>query len=245
MEFETWEPLYRRILDDFGYERVCDEQARDSLAELYRSLAGANGDGGVERVVASLDFTGKTVAIAGGAPTLGDELDNVAQASAIVAASDAASVLREAGYEIDCMVTDLDKAPETARKLTAEGTPVAVHAHGDNLPAIESHVPTFEPDAVIPTTQARPVGPVRNFGGFTDGDRAAFLADERGADRLLFPGWDLDDERVTAEKRRKLTWAGRLLRVLERRREERFGVLDGRRGALDRWRETLGSEDSG
>jgi len=34
-------------------------------------------------------------------------------------------------------------------------------------------------------------------------------------------------------KARKLDWAARLLRWLERRRDERFGVLDGRRADLD------------
>lgn len=231
MEFDTWEPVYRRILDDFGYDRAGDERARDVLAGLYRDLAGA--DETVERTLAGLDFEGRTVAIAGGAPTLDEELETVERASVVVAASNAAGVLREAGYEIDCVVTDLDGVPGTARELAAEGVPVAVHAHGDNVPAIESYVPTFDAGAVIPTTQARPAGPVRNFGGFTDGDRAAFLADELGAGRLLFPGWNFDDERVTPAKRRKLSWAARLLGWLERRRGEQFGVLDGRRDELE------------
>jgi len=34
-------------------------------------------------------------------------------------------------------------------------------------------------------------------------------------------------------KARKLDWAARLLRWLERRRNERFGILDGRRPELD------------
>jgi uncharacterized Rossmann fold enzyme len=74
---------------------------------------------------------------------------------------------------------------------------------------------------------------VYNVGGFTDGDRAAFLADHCGADRLTFLGWDFDDPEVGPMKRRKLAWAERLLYWLERRRGERFGVLDGRRDAID------------
>jgi hypothetical protein len=38
---------------------------------------------------------------------------------------------------------------------------------------------------------------------------------------------------VGAEKHRKLVWAERLLHWLERRRGERFSVLDGRRGEID------------
>ncbi|MFC4551511.1 hypothetical protein ACFO3H_14425, partial [Halorussus sp. GCM10023401] len=133
----------------------------------------------------------------------------------------------------DCMVTDLDKNPGTARELTREGTPVAAHAHGDNVAAVREWIPRFDLEHMLPTTQAEPVARVRNFGGFTDGDRAAFLADHFGADELVFVGWDFDDPSVDAMKAKKLRWAERLLRWLEVRRGERFPVLDGRRESLD------------
>ncbi|ERH09336.1 MAG: putative Rossmann fold enzyme [halophilic archaeon J07HX64] len=161
-----------------------------------------------------------------------EDLALAREADAVVAASDAATRLREHGVRVDCMVTDIDKRPETARELTEAGTPVAVHAHGDNVETLRSVVPGLEGGAVMPTTQARPVDGVYNFGGFTDGDRAAFLADTLGAGRLVFPGWNIDDTTVDAEKRRKLGWAEQLLYWLERRRDERFGVLDGRRESV-------------
>jgi uncharacterized Rossmann fold enzyme len=225
MNFDEWEPVYEAILADFGYERGADEQARDLLVEL---LSGAD-VGGLDR----LDVTGKTVAVAGAADTLEDEFEPVRGADVVFGASNAASRLRKAGLSVDCMVTDIDKRPDTAQALTAEGTPVAVHAHGDNIPALRDVVPELDPRSLVPTTQAQPAGPVRNVGGFTDGDRAAFLADALGAERLVFPGWAFDDATVGAEKQRKLTWAARLLHWLERRRDERFAVLDGRRTDLD------------
>jgi uncharacterized Rossmann fold enzyme len=224
MNFESWEPVYEAILSDFGYERTADERARDLLVDL---LSGSD-----VRGVEHLDIAG-TVAIAGAADTLEDDLDIADGADVVFGASDAASRLREAGITVDCMVTDLDKRPDTAREFAAQGTPVAVHAHGDNAPALREFVPELDPATLVPTTQARPAGPVRNFGGFTDGDRAAFLADALGADSLVFPGWEFDDTTVTPEKRHKLAWAARLLFRLERRRDERFAVLDGRRADLD------------
>ena len=225
MEFETWEPVYEAILADFGYDRTTDERARDLLAELLTppcydiaALSGADG----------------TVAIAGGAERLtdSDDLERARDADVVFAASDAATRLRARGVTVDCMVTDLDGEPDTARELAAQGTPVAVHAHGDNIPALRDLVPDLPAEAVIPTTQARPTGRVHNVGGFTDGDRAAFLADSLGAGTLAFPGWAFDDPGVDAEKRQKLRWAERLLYWLERRRDERFAVLDGRRDSL-------------
>jgi len=224
MNFETWEPVYERILTDFGYSRAGDEQARDLLADVLTEPLFD---------LSTLDWSGQTVAVAGGADSLGDELDRARAADIVVAASVAADTLLEENIPVDCMVTDLDKTPETARKLAEDGTPVAIHAHGDNTDAIESYVPTVESSAVIPTTQAAPVGPVYNFGGFTDGDRAAFLADALGGAELLFPGWDFEDDTVGAEKAKKLAWAERLLYWLEQRRGERFELLDGRRERID------------
>lgn len=226
MEFEEWEPVYERILADFGYGREGDEQARDRLATL---LNGETFD------PSQLDFDDETVAIAGGAPSLTEqaELAIARRADTVVAASVAADRLRERDIEVDCMVTDLDKNPETTRELTEEAVPVAVHAHGDNVPALSEWIPALDAEFVLPTTQAEPEGDVRNFGGFTDGDRAAFLADALGAAELVFPGWDLNDPSVSPEKRQKLQWAERLLYWLERRRNEEFSVLGGRRDGVD------------
>lgn len=224
MNFTDWEPVYAAILDDFGYDRAADEAARDQLAALTEPFD--------ESRLEAL-FRGQVVAVAGAAPSLDDELDTVRQADVSVAASSAADVLLAAGLPVDLLVTDLDKNPATGVQLSADGVPVAVHAHGDNRAAIDRWVPRHAPSNVLPTTQAAPRGPVRNYGGFTDGDRGAFLADHFGADRLVFPGWDFDDPSVDAAKARKLAWAERLLAWLERRRDERFAVLDGRRAVID------------
>jgi hypothetical protein len=223
MKFLDWEPVYELILDDFGYPREGDERARDVMAAYARPF-----DAG------RLDCTGRTVAVVGAAPSLSDEVDAVADADVVFAASTAADAVREAGYEVDLMVTDLDKNPETALRRTRAGRPVAAHAHGDNVPAIREWLPRFDADHVLATTQAEPVDGVVNHGGFTDGDRAAFLADAFGAAELRFVGWDFDDPSVGAAKARKLRWAERLLFLLERRRGERFAVLDGRRESIRR-----------
>jgi uncharacterized Rossmann fold enzyme len=230
MNYETWSPVYEQILDAFGFDREADERARDVLADLTEPFD-----------LSELDVSAETVAIAGAGPSLtqpGDprrpaELDRAREVDTVFAASTAADALREADVRVDCMVTDLDKNPETARELTREGTPVAAHAHGDNVSAVREWVPRFDVERVLPTTQARPVAPVRNFGGFTDGDRAAFLADHLGAAELVFVGWEFDDPDVDSMKARKLAWAERLLRWLELRRGEEFDVLDGRRDRIE------------
>ena len=225
MEFDEWEPVYEAILRDFGYDRAGDERARDVLASLTESFD-------CERLPA---MQGATVAVAGAGPSLEDdrELERARAADVVIAASTAADTLAAHDVGVDCMVTDLDKNPETVRELTERGVPVAVHAHGDNLGALEAVVPDCADESVLPTTQAEPRAHVRNVGGFTDGDRAAFLADHCGAERLVFVGWDFDDPSVEPTKARKLEWAERLLYWLEARRGDRFDVLDGRRDGIE------------
>jgi len=225
MEFQTWEPVYEALLAAFGYPRAGDERARDRLGELVTDMATYD--------PADLALDGQIVAIAGAGPSLEREADRAASADAVLAASTAVDRLHDEGVTVDAMVTDLDKNPETGRELTESGTPVAVHAHGDNRPALRERVPRLAVEWVLPTTQAAPAGPVVNPGGFTDGDRAAFLADHCGAAELRFAGWDFDDPSVDPLKAHKLDWAERLLRWLERRRGERFDPLEGRRSGID------------
>ena len=222
MEFHVWEPVYERILADFGFDRRGDERARDRLAALTEPF--------------DLDslptFDGATVAVAGAGPNLGDETEAAAAADRVIAASSATKTLRDAGVTVDLAVTDLDGTPEYLAAASHEGLPVTVHAHGDNVDALERWVSEFAADRLLPTTQAAPTAHVRNFGGFTDGDRAAFLADALGAAELRFVGWQFDGSDVGEMKAKKLRWAARLLYWLETRRGERFAVLDGLREKL-------------
>ena len=222
--FSTWEPVYEAILSDLGFDRSADEAARNAVAEIAQPFDRSQ--------LAHLDSA--TVAVVGAAPSLSADLASFDPGSldAIVAASTAVDVLAAHGIGVDLMVTDLDKNVETARELTHSGTPVAAHAHGDNIPTLREWLPRFDLGSTLVTTQAEPRGVVENFGGFTDGDRAAFIADAFGASELQFLGWNFDDPSVDALKARKLRWAEQLLYWLERRRDERFDVLDGRRGSL-------------
>lgn len=230
MEFETWEPVYEAILADFGYDREADRRSRDRLRDIVPEAAVVD--------PASLSFDGSVAVVGGGAMDARDARA-AREATHVLAASDGATGLRDRGIAVDFMVTDLDGDPATAPALAAESTPIAVHAHGDNIETVRTRLPNILEAApageavILPTTQAEPLDPPYNFGGFTDGDRAAFIADALGAQSLAFPGWDFDDPTVDAEKRRKLEWARRLLRWLELRRDEPFALLDGRRRDVD------------
>ncbi len=225
MNFQTWEPIYAAILADMGYERQGDEAARDDLAEAIAGHSTLDPE--------ACSFEGETVAIAAPGPTLRESTRVLAAADTVLAAGAAADRLLDADQPVDWIVTDLDGHTRGPGSFTEAGRRVAVHAHGDNRQLVADAIPAMNAEEVLPTTQAAPTEGVWNFGGFTDGDRAAFLADALGADTLVFAGWDLADESVGPVKRRKLVWAARLLRWLEAQRGESFAPLDGLREGLD------------
>lgn len=222
MEFTEWEPIYEAILADFGFDRAADEAAREDLGAVAEPFE-------TDR----LDCAGETVAVAGAGPSLEAEASVARGADRVFAASTATDRLVAEGIEVDAMVTDLDKNPETVAARTSRGAVSVVHAHGDNRDLLAEWLPEVDPAHLLATTQAAPTDTVVNVGGFTDGDRAAFLADAMGAAEIRFLGWDFEDPDVTGMKAQKLDWAERLLALLERRRGDQFAVLDGRREQVE------------
>jgi hypothetical protein len=203
MRFADWEPHYTAILDYFGFERDADEAA----ARLLEEVADGRDDVGLLEAL----IRGRAVTVCGNAPSLPDELDRIE--GTVLAADAAAEVLAGHGIRPDAVFTDLDGATDVFVDLSRQGTVMVVHAHGDNVPLLRHWVPLL-PGPLVATTQAAPLPHVHNFGGFTDGDRAVFAADDLGAASIRIIGFDLADRNVDPVKRGKLFWAGKLLRLI-------------------------------
>lgn len=92
--------------------------------------------------------------------------------------------------------------------MEEKGCVLVIHAHGDNVELIKEIVP--ELNSFVATTQAEPFDRVYNFGGFTDGDRAAIIAKEFGARKILLHGFEFKAEGV---KGKKLVWAKKILEL--------------------------------
>ncbi|MCX6684460.1 MAG: DUF115 domain-containing protein [Methanoregula sp.] len=202
MEFKDWEPHYCEILAYFGFDRAGDEEAARLLATLIPR----------DNLLSLAALTyGNPVTVCGNAPCLKDELGKI---NGVVFAADAAAdVLNEHGIRPDAVFTDLDGASDRLLVLNKEGTIVVVHAHGDNIALLRHWVPRFK-GPLVATTQSSPLPRVHNFGGFSDGDRAVFAADELGAEQITLIGFDLDDKDVDPVKRGKLFWARKLLALV-------------------------------
>lgn len=203
MQFATWEPFYLALLEDFGFSARRDEEAAKLLAELLQ---------GSENWLPEADarVRGRGVVVFGNAPTLDRELDGLQEEdAAFLAADGATTVLLRRDVVPDIIVTDLDGPFPDILRANQEGSIAVVHAHGDNLEALQRYVPELK--RVIGTAQCRPPEGLHNFGGFTDGDRCVFLAKELGATSIKLVGFDFEDESVTPRKKRKLIWAKRLI----------------------------------
>lgn len=208
MKPDAWNPIYKRICEDFGFDPEEDMRSALSLSAL---LAGKSRK--------SLEHVRKefpsAVLVCGGSDRLSEEISSIDIRWFVVAADSATTVLLEAGVRPDMIVTDLDGVVEDQIEVNGQGVPVFLHAHGDNQQAITRHAKLFG-GPVIGTCQCDPPEHLFNFGGFTDGDRAACISAELGAKTVHLVGFDFDnpsDKRGKDKdvKRRKLVWARRIL----------------------------------
>jgi 2-amino-4-hydroxy-6-hydroxymethyldihydropteridine diphosphokinase len=208
MEFATWEPIYQQILEDFGFSRKRDEDAAELLADLLRGRDPA-------LPAAKAIVAGKRAVVCGNAPTLHRELEerleNQDRDAVFLAADGATVALMKRGIMPQIVVTDLDGPFPAILAANEGGSIAAVHAHGDNLDALARYVPQLK--RIIGSVQCRPPPGLYNFGGFTDGDRCVFLARTLGAAKIELLGFDFDDESVTPRKKKKLSWAKKLIEL--------------------------------
>jgi hypothetical protein len=222
MEFGLWEKYYAEILEDFGFSRENDEES----AKLLDEILSTEGCLTLEDLKGFVDFSDKFI-IFGAGPSLKEHVlflkENYdLKDYVLVAADGATTALIEQRIAPDIIATDLDGNLDDIMLANVRGANVAIHAHGDNIDKIAGLTPFFT--SVLGTTQAQPVGNLYNFGGFTDGDRAIFLAVALNAEEITLAGMDFGDvvtrysrpniESDTAEadefKKKKLVYAERL-----------------------------------
>ena len=89
----------------------------------------------------------------------------------------------------DVVVTDLDgNLPFLRKAEKLRSNNGHAYAHGDNIDMLKKVVPRLH--RIVGTTQVMPTENVYNFGGFTDGDRCVFLAEEFGAKQIILFGME-------------------------------------------------------
>jgi 2-amino-4-hydroxy-6-hydroxymethyldihydropteridine diphosphokinase len=217
LEYPRWAPLYEQIRQEFGFSWAREGEAATRLLELLPSAALERP---LERVAARLK--GKDVVVVGLAPGAGPpplwRRPFTSEGVAVVAADGAAATCLAARITPDVVATDLDGPVPSEVNSNRRGSIVVIHAHGDNQDLLAEWVPQF-PGELAGSWAGPPRDGLLDEGGFTDGDRAAYLAQSAGANRVLLWGFDLRhvdevDESVRARKEAKLRWADRALSEL-------------------------------
>lgn len=224
MNIEDWIPCYEEIRDHFGYSYEKDQQAADILSQLIGNVAVP-----VEELKKGVE--GKAAIIYGAGPSLVEDLkktiETVTRAGCFkVSADGATSALLSQKMFPDLIVTDLDGRVEDIHLANSMGAVLAIHAHGDNMTQVQQYTKTFR-GKLFGTTQVYPRKGVYNFGGFTDGDRAAFILEALCAKTIVLAGMNFGstigrfskpeltrDTPAPRIKREKLKFGKRLLERL-------------------------------
>lgn len=186
MRWEEWRKFYIQIVNEMGFDIEKDRRA----ALVLRKLLEENGN------YVSVDDLRKIMGwkayVFGAGPSLGKALTSRNFLDGVLIAADGATTaLLEKGLLPDIIVTDLDGRFEDIKKANESGAYAVVHAHGDNIEKLKEYVPKLK--NVLGTCQTEPLDIVYNFGGFTDGDRAVFLAEALGAGSITLVGFDFGD----------------------------------------------------
>lgn len=185
MDWSLWESWYIWIASALGISMSMDLEATRKLNEMIRSKA-------CDVSVIKEVIRDKPVFVVGAGPSIERSIDVVLRKRecVIIAADGACSKLLEVEVTPHIVVTDLDGNVDDIYKAWCKGAYIIIHAHGDNIQALEEHVKRFG-ERIIGTTQTRPMGCLYNFGGFTDGDRAVFMALELDCRMVGMVGMDL------------------------------------------------------
>jgi len=189
-----WEPIYFRIAAELGLSKEEDTRATRILHDILAPHSDQ-----IKRlaVVVRNLIRQRVVAIFGCGPSLDESVDAAKSYLSLcepttIAADGATSALLEAGLVPDIITSDLDGCISDILSAANRGSVVLLHGHGDNIPAVRKYAKAIR--NVIPITQVEPTLLVRNFGGFTDGDKSIHLAGLMGAARVVLFGMDFGSE---------------------------------------------------
>ncbi|KYK22827.1 hypothetical protein AYK24_01580 [Thermoplasmatales archaeon SG8-52-4] len=223
MFYKDWKPIYDKIAKDLNINRQKDKQAVNVLNKLLK----VNRRNSIEKL--NEKIFGKEVVVFGAGHSLESSLvsnNDIIKNKIKISADGATSALTQKDIFPDIIVTDLDGKISDQIKANLKGSLVIIHAHGDNIEKIKEYVPKFKDD-VIGSTQIdpNPYENVNNYGGFTDGDRAIFLADNFKAKMIYLIGFDFDgkigrysffENKDKNLKLKKLKWCKYLIEFLKK-----------------------------
>ncbi len=190
ISLEEWLKIYDNIAKQLRLSPIEDERSAELLSVLIRNRGLEPSD--IKKIVHN-----KHVLIVGAGPSVIEDLESIKRIErnkvVFVTCDGATKAFLEIFEEPPhIIVTDLDGYPKEQILCSKMNSIVIVHAHGDNRNEIATYVSKIE--KVMGTTQVKPKEKVYNFGGFTDGDRAAFIMSHFKPLSITLAGMDLSEE---------------------------------------------------
>jgi len=181
MTLNGWQKKYQEILNEFGYDRSKEIRSANILNSLLKTR--------LDLHLLERKIRNKVVFVVGAGPSLGSSLPYLKKFRNVtkIVADGATQVLIENKITSDIVVTDLDGNMEYLKKASDLKSIMIVHAHGDNINRLPNAI-SFK--YCLGTTEDKSFGKIKNFGGFTDGDRCVFLANHFGASKIILIGMD-------------------------------------------------------
>ena len=213
LEFNEWEFIYNNILKDFGFNKKDDEKSAFILSELVKNKSNIIETIGIQKLIKN-----KEVYIFGGAVSskILNDFNGI-----LISADGATTALLKNKIIPEIIVTDLDGIIKDILYANEKKSIAIIHAHGDNIDKVKKYLPKFK-GKILCTTQSRPIENVYNFGGFTDGDRAVYLADFFHAKKINLIGFDYNKigkfsfSENRELKLKKLKWAEKLIERIDK-----------------------------
>ncbi len=187
MEPSAWKEWYDEIAKALHLSEAKDRAAGQRLAELLSHPSS-------RKVLIDL-LQRKASLVLGAGPSLEHDVEQLRaegvmeKVIAICADGATSAFIQHTERPPEVIVTDLDGNMEDIIYANRRGAVAIVHAHGDNVEALNEYVPLFRLP-LLGTTQVGELANVHNFGGFTDGDRAAFTAETNGSNLIILAGMD-------------------------------------------------------
>ncbi len=186
MNWPDWKKSYYQIMEKLSFDTEADSQSVQVLETYLTKLYPTKKDFFLQKLKIILL---KPVIIAGAGPSLKKDFstlfldsysDKILSNFQIIAVDGATTLFKQKNVVPSIVVTDLDGDLASISWAVQKGALTLIHAHGDNQHQISlffrKYYDIISKNDVWGTAQCEPGQFLFNFGGFTDGDRAIFLA---------------------------------------------------------------------
>jgi len=233
MQYKQWNSFYGKIAKDLNLKNEMEEKAAKIMDNLLKDKKkNLLSEKNLNQLICD-----KEIVVFGAGPSLEKSIKKnkkMINEKIKITADGATTALLKSKIQPDIIVTDLDGNISDQIKANDNGSKIIIHAHGDNIDKIKKHAISFNGE-ILATIQInpKPYKYLKNFGGFTDGDRAVFLADHFQAKKIYLVGFDFNnqigqysfaDKKDKKRKIKKLEWCEKLIEILQKKKNNIYYI---------------------